>query len=88
MPMVRLKIVVRRFFSFIGLVSRIFLVAITDVSPVTQNFHCTFKEIIRQLWCSDLGIDSALLFIATVFSPVRIVDLVEVGSERVFHDGS
>ena len=56
---------------------------------MTQNFHCTFNafyEIIRQLWCSDLGIDSALLFIATVFSPVRIVDLVEVGSERVFHD--
>ena len=36
--------------------------------------------------CSDLGIDSALLFIATVFSLVRIVDLVQAGSERVFHD--
>ena len=74
-----------------GFVSQIFVVAITNVSPVTQNFHCTFNafyEIIQQLWCSDLGIDSALLFIATVFSPVRIVDLVQVGSEHVFHDGS
>ena len=54
-----------------------------------QNFHCTFNafwEITRQLWCSDLSIDSALLFIATVFPPVLIVDLVQVGSERVFHD--
>ena len=54
-----------------------------------QNFHCTFdafSEIMRQLWCADLVIDSALLFIAAVFSPVRIVDLVQVGSERVFHD--
>ena len=56
---------------------------------MTQNFHCTFNaflEITRQLWCSDLGIDSALLFIATVFSLVCIVDLVQVGSECVFHD--
>ena len=68
---------------------QIFVVAIMDVSPVMQNFHCTFDAfsvIMRQLWCSDLGIDSALLFIAAVFSPVRIVDLVQVGSERVFHD--
>ena len=41
---------------------------------------------IQQLWCSDLGINSALLFIATVFSLVRIIDLVQVGSEHVFHD--
>ena len=34
----------------------------------------------------DLGIESALLFIATVFPPVCIVDLVQVGSEHVFHD--
>ena len=31
------------FFSFVGFVSQIFVVAITDVSPVTQNFHCTFN---------------------------------------------
>ena len=81
-----LKIAVRRKKKSL-LVSRIFVFAVTDVSPVTQNFHCTFNafyEIIQQLWCSDLSIDSALLFIATVFSSVRIVDLVQVGSERVF----
>ena len=84
-----MKIAVRRKKIFVGFVSRVFVFAVTDVSPMTQNFHCTFnafQEIIRQLWCSDLGIYSALLFIATVFSPVRIADLVQVGSEHVFHD--
>ena len=35
---------------------------------------------------TSASIVNALLFIAAVFSPVRIVDLVQVGSERVFHD--
>ena len=30
-------------FFFVGFVSWIFVVAITDISPVTQNFHCTFN---------------------------------------------
>ena len=89
MPMVRLKIAVRIFFSIVRFVLQIFVVAITDVSSVTQNLYCTFnalQEIIRQLCCSDLGINSALLFIAAVFSPVHIVDLVQVGSKCVFRD--
>ena len=31
------------FILFVGFVSRIFVFAIMDVSPVTQNFHCTFN---------------------------------------------
>ena len=42
MAMVHLKIAVRRCFSFVGFVLQIFVVAIMDVSPMTQNVHCTF----------------------------------------------
>ena len=57
------KLQLEDFFSFAGFVSQIFVVAIMDISPMTQSFHCTFNAFYY-------GIDSALLFIAAVFSPI------------------
>ena len=85
MPTVRLKIAVRSFWICFAN----FCCCYNGRFVVMQNFHYTFnafQQIIWQLWCSDLIIDSALLFIAAVFSPVLIVDFVQVESDVTHHE--
>ena len=41
-------------FFFVGFVSQIFVVAIMDISPVTQNFHCTFNAFYFAIYSSSV----------------------------------